>query len=579
MRSKFYQNSIFWAILFYFLLATVFTWPLIFHFKTLLYGIPGDAQGGLWFVWWVKQAVTHHYSLFQTPLMAVPYFSRLPSDLDVLNSLIVSPITLLFGVFAGYNFLVFISFILAGLGMFLLVRYLIESSSHLVLQTSSRLAIFLSALLAGAIYAFLPFHLVRAYQHWDLTQIQWLPFLLLFLFRFEKSRKVKDLIWVVIFLILNFTSLFYGLVAIIIIFFWFLSRIKEKKFILIFIIFLVIIIFNYFTFFQKKLNSFNRPISDFYYYSINTKDYLLPSFNNHWFGKYIEPMIIKDLGGERNTTEKTAYLGLIPMILALLALLKSPIHKKYFFLALAVFAFLLSLSPTVNFFSLSLPTFSLLLYKVAPFARSVGRFSILVGLSTAVLAGLGFAYLGNAMKNYKLFYFILFFVFCFLILFVEYYGAPPKNLTPFYTPPVYDWLQKEPENTIALEYPLKNTAGYGWSEHNYYQIYHEKPLFNALLGEERIVVPDDKKWLWEGLKNYQNIINSNYLSELKKLNVKYLLVHPNAPFSALQFDKPFLTKIENSPQLKKINQFGPNENTPFRLQWDEFQDTIVYEIK
>lgn len=553
------------VVTFYFFLTAVFTWPLFFNFRSLLYGIPGDAQGGLWFVWWTKEAISSGKNILQTSLLSAPYASYLPSGLDLFNSLLVLPVTWLLGVFAGYNFLVFLSFILAGLGMFLLVRYLTKNN--------------LAALLAGAIFAFSPYHLVRAYQHWDLAQIQWLPFLLLFLLRFQDRRKITDLFLAFIFFLLNFTSLVYGLFAIIIVLSWLLFLAREKKFLLILVFTLAILMTSHFFIFSKRFANFNRPINDFYYYSLKARDYLLPATTNFWFGKYTQPIVTKDLSSQGNTTEKTAYLGILPIMLALFALGKSPVRKKYLFLFLALLAFGASLPPFINFFKLQIPTLSYLIYKIAPFARSVGRFSLLVQFSVAILAGIGIAHLGNLFKNSSKFLFvILVFAFLILILGVEYYSPSPKNLTRYFSPPVYTWLSQQPKETIVIEYPLKNTAGFGWSEQPYYQTYHQRPIFNSLWGLEKTTIPESEKKLWSDLDDFQAIILPQNLDKLKKLGVKYILVHPNAPFSTLQFNKDFLEQINSSSLLKKIAEFGPKEEVPFRFRWDEFEDTIVYEI-
>jgi len=146
------------AILFWTALALFETWPLILNLNTHIFGYPGDPfftirafhiaaegmQQGRPFRWfWLG---TH-----------------LPTYLPgvILTRLLCAA--------SAYNLLMLISFPLAGVTMFLLAHYL----------TGDRLVSFV----AGTAYAFCPYHLAHATAHLDLSHIEWLPLVFLFLLR------------------------------------------------------------------------------------------------------------------------------------------------------------------------------------------------------------------------------------------------------------------------------------------------------------------------------------------------------------------------------------------------------------
>ena len=146
------------CVLFWFALALFETWPLILNLETHIFGFPGDPfftirafhiaadrmDQGLPFRWfWLG---TH-----------------LPTYLPGVI------LTRIFSAAVAYNLLMLISFPLAGLTMFFLAHYL----------TRDRLVSFV----AGTAYAFCPYHLAHASAHLDLSHIEWLPLVFLFLLK------------------------------------------------------------------------------------------------------------------------------------------------------------------------------------------------------------------------------------------------------------------------------------------------------------------------------------------------------------------------------------------------------------
>lgn len=170
-------KSLWLVVLGYFLLTSLFTYPLIFNFST---GLPGmlveDRDQNLWNLWWVPRTLLQFKNPFHTDYIYYPegvslYFHTL----HPLNGLLSYPVQLLFGLTAAYNFIVFFSFIMAGLGSYLLLRYLCQNQAV--------------AFAASLIFTYAPYHIGTLKGLMQLISLEWLPFYLLFLLKATRSRE------------------------------------------------------------------------------------------------------------------------------------------------------------------------------------------------------------------------------------------------------------------------------------------------------------------------------------------------------------------------------------------------------
>lgn len=157
----------------------LFTFPLILNLTS---GLPGqlleDRDQNLWNLWWVKESILHLRNPFHTDYIYYPdgvslYFHTL----NPLNGLISLPIQLIFGTLSAYNFIVFFSFIMAGLGSYLLLLYL---SNHPP-----------AAFCASLIFVFAPYHMGTLKGLLQLISLEWLPFYILFLLRATRHPSSK----------------------------------------------------------------------------------------------------------------------------------------------------------------------------------------------------------------------------------------------------------------------------------------------------------------------------------------------------------------------------------------------------
>ncbi len=152
-----------WALLGYFFLALVVTYPLILYFTREVPGdLIADRDQNLWNLWWVGQAVSHFTNPFHTDLLYYPYGANLYyHTLGLpLGAMGLLPQVVL-GLPAAYNTVVLAAFTLSGYGAFRLG----------LLFTDKPLAAFLG----GVVFAFTPYTLDALKGQTEVLSVQWIP--------------------------------------------------------------------------------------------------------------------------------------------------------------------------------------------------------------------------------------------------------------------------------------------------------------------------------------------------------------------------------------------------------------------
>ena len=119
------------ALAVYLLATVVFTWPLALNLTT---AIPGDGFDGwqnYWNQWWIKQVLVDRLAnplytdAIYHPTGVTLYFQTL----NPFNGITTLPVQIAFGLIAAYNAVVFLSWVLAGYGMFLLARWVMGTAA------------------------------------------------------------------------------------------------------------------------------------------------------------------------------------------------------------------------------------------------------------------------------------------------------------------------------------------------------------------------------------------------------------------------------------------------------------------
>ncbi|HUS15425.1 MAG TPA: hypothetical protein VM536_10460, partial [Chloroflexia bacterium] len=201
------------ALLGYLLAGVLATWPLALHALTSVPGLDNpitragtaDQDQAFWAQWWLREALfVRHGNPFQTDLLYWPAYrqglSLLLYDMQLLRTAISLPVQAVLGLAAAYNFGVYLSFALAGYGMFLLGRE----------RGLSRTA----AALAGLIFVAGPFRLMELLWETALVVVEALPFALLWGWRALRDGGRKAIILAALCIVwANVSSWYYGIYA------------------------------------------------------------------------------------------------------------------------------------------------------------------------------------------------------------------------------------------------------------------------------------------------------------------------------------------------------------------------------
>ncbi len=425
----------------YFLATVLLTWPLSVNLGT---AIPGDSFDGwqnYWNLWWVRLALVDKITnpLVTDILYAPTGVSLYFHTLNPFNGLVTLPVQLTFGLIPAYNTVVFLSWILAGYGMFLLARWVVGTanaslfdatadSGLSVLRPNSSALLFFAPFLAGLVYTLSPFHMAHLLGHMQVMSLQWIPFYVVALLQslqLSVNRKpwLGRALLAGLFLVLTglcdwyfvlYLFLFTGLALL-----WGWWRTARRAgtvdslivtlrpalvagalFALVLSPWLVPMVRE-----ATRYQFMVRPGADLYILSASVMDFLIPNrlhtlfrpASFEWIGNQVAPV-----------SERTLAIGYVPLVLALTTLFLAR-RKAAFWWVVATCFFLLALGPQWhlgNFTTDDIPAAALqsqeiegwtpyaILNRVIPFmriSRSVSRFALMVQLAAAVLAAVGLA--------------------------------------------------------------------------------------------------------------------------------------------------------------------------------------------
>lgn len=563
------------------ILGGIFTYPLIFKFNTFVPGFfsTDEIFAVLREFWWFKYIWLKHLPETKDILLAAPSGIVRPQLIiypfwDVLGkylSILVNPIF-------AYNIIISVAFILSAVFVYHLSFYL----------TKNRL----SGIFSGVIYAFCPYFFIRIWQHFGLTQIQWIPLYLLALFKLREKKTFSRVVLAALAFFVGITfefqyAYFMGVVALsltifILIYNW---RLKLKSMgylkqnreevrplflsgLLAFLFSLPVIYPTIKGFFAphsseaSAYNTFLRPFEDLFTQSARPLSYLLPASAHPIFGKFTEQLVGTFLYG-KSFTEHTLYLGWVPLILAFIAFREWRKRRKSsafsyqssaenfyigFFIFLAIVAWLFSQPPWWNIFGFKLYMPSFFMYKLLPMFRAYCRFGVVVMLTVAVLAGFGLKFVLERFKTQKTKVAITTLL-CGLVLF-EFWNYPPfKIIDVSKVPDAYYWIKEQPADFIIAEYPLDTN---GANEmYRFCQSKHEKKIINA-------TTPGT--YANDIAKNITKLSDFHTAQALKWMGVKYVLVHKEDYLNTgLTEDIEDLNKIPRNSGLKLVKDFPAQE--------------------
>ncbi len=398
-------------------ITLVMFWPITTSFSTRIAGNGGDAYQSLWNLWWVAHAIQSGQSIWQTKLLFWPVGANLiTQDMEPISALISMPFILI-SLGAAYNFIFIIGFVLSGLGMYLLAKYL----------TGSRYASFI----AGIIFTFSAVHIAQAYGHINYTNLEWLPIFVLLLLKTLDTGKYKYavLLGLSFVLLMFMADIELGIQAIMLsiaVLAGYLA-VKQKRHLvlnrrtainmLIFVACAFIagswayipILHFLVTGGSSSANSLNNVLHN-ELWSADLESFFLPSQYNGIFHSVSNgySQIYKG-----DPTETTTYIGYSVIILALIGLYGEKKRKTAIFWGVVALAFLLlALGPKIivsgnpelmqnaNVTNAPMPYLIYHAIPVVNIIREPGRFDISAMLALAILAAFGIKYIEERTKQW-----------------------------------------------------------------------------------------------------------------------------------------------------------------------------------
>jgi hypothetical protein len=299
-------------------LSIVLTYPLVRDLGSRILGAPapGDNFEYLYKVWWFKHALFDlRVSPFFNADMFYPFgYNVALSETTVSNTIPALPLTLFFGEVAAYNLTLLISFVLSGLGMYLLVLHL----------TGSRRA----GSLSGVIFAFCPYRMMHlGAGHLPLMGTQWLPLLLLYLDRMLVRRRRSDAFMGALFYALGALSAWYyaymfalaGLLYVLLRGRPWRRYLWQRRFAahaLLFVMVSLLLVGPFVFPVTQVWAEGDRPQSLRYvdHFSASPLDFIYPSVMQPLWGVRLLEQYAQ------NINESILFLGLVPLVLAIIAL-------------------------------------------------------------------------------------------------------------------------------------------------------------------------------------------------------------------------------------------------------------------
>jgi len=493
--------------------AVVQTWPLVLHATDSIVDVPrifNDSYHSLWNLWWVRRALFElHTNPLHTDFIFYPGGADLHlAGLTFVNGVLSSPLQLTTNnLILSWNVVALVSFVLSALGMYAL--------SYRVNRNHA------AALISGYIFAFAPYVVMHFHGQWNLSTTWPIPLFVLFLIRFLDSSRLREAVAAALFwALLTYNSLEYGALAGlflgVFLAYWSFTYLRQKD--------------------RERLRGLwsgfaatagvwllvTAPLLVPTLFSIYTEDYPLPKNDEFYssdllafvtpsplWGPGTDPVIVQ-AGQQKQpagSLENTVFLGIVPLLLAGLALfaVRRTSRRVMFWLVVLLFFAILALGPYLYIgdtktFSVLGASFSVPLpyqvYDQVPLVgagRAPARLILLGLVGLAVLAGTGFDFLTSWLgrRNKKIAPLAALVIASLVVL--EFWN-PPINLEQLETPPVFEEIRDEPGDFTVLHAPWGRstgsyTGGYGMGAAlpDYYQTIHEKRSFGGYIAQARSI--------------------------------------------------------------------------------------------
>jgi hypothetical protein len=482
--------------------TALLTHPMLGKWSDHLFG-DGDSYFVPWILAWVFHWLGHPDSaLFDANIFYPAPNSLAFSEYFLSVQLLFAPAYYLSGnPVLAYNLVLLLSFVLSGLTMYAFVRDLTHDA--------------VAAGISGFIFAFAPVRFAH-YPHLQILMIWWSPLALLFLERYLRGRSWADFVTFSVVVWLQFFSSFYlgmYLVTMAVVrllgaawrdraVLWSRQAVAKGAFFAAgSLAVLTPVVWPYVE--VGRQWRYARSLRENVYASAELSSYLTVFPGNYVYGNLLSRFAYL-------SWPKPLFLGFLTMALTLLGAwvaLRRPagvptglVSAGRAYLAIGVLAFVLSLGPMLIWRGqvTDVPLPYAVFYALVPgykVMRSPARLGLWVGLTVAVLAGLGCHWLRDRLRSRARRPALDRLVqggavgLAAVVVGLESYTpvAPVPVAVNDGIPAIYRFLAREDDRSPLIELPMPKTAGMEvvhWPEttRTYYSIYHRRPMVNGYSG-------------------------------------------------------------------------------------------------
>ena len=515
------------------LLTLILTYPGIFKISTHFMCDGGDGFQNMWNIWWLKTSLLSlHTNPYYTTYLHYPDgISLLFQTFNLFNGLISIPLQSLFRMELTYNLVVIFSFIMSGIGMYLLARYLIKNC--------------LAAFISGVIYTFCPFHFAHGLGHLQLIAMEWMPFYILYMIKTHREEGWKNGVLAGIFLILTALCSWYyliysGLITCIYLIYHLIANRESvlnknvgRNFLILFVTFWIFMSpLLGAMFYAKTTQTFvgeHNPED----WSADLTSFFVPSGISTYGRTWFESIWSRWKG---NTAENSNYIGYIVLGLSILALIR--FRDSRFWGIVAIFAFVMALGPYLRVMGKQYRAFPLpyqLLHSYLPFFSFTGvpeRFDIMLKFSLAIMSGHAVSGIYNCKPKASVLRFSNIrikhgFIVLTSILVIMEYLAIPYVTTQVDVSEFYYEMAKDEDVYGVIDIPSGSVT-------LYFATIHQKPLIGGYVSRpsERAIDFLSETPIIKDLMGFGKTETKDFPKTARdifsKYNIRYVITHSDA---------------------------------------------------
>jgi Interleukin-like EMT inducer len=504
------------ALFLYAILAAILSWPLVRYLGT---HVPGsytwafDEYTFLWNSWWLRYSLLDlgHNPLYSTYTFYPLGVSLVLYTYNLFNALISLPLQPFLSLPTISNLTFLLATVFSGYGTFLLVDRLISNLQDPARSTFQIAAIrHCAAFLAGLIYAFGSYRMIyAAIGHYDMWSTAWIPFYVLFLVKTIHAPQTRNAVLAGIFLALAMLSemifgVFLGMLTLVLLAFVVGKRGRAevagglpallKRLAVMGLVAAVLYVPVLVPILREMFGGYELAgWGDAERLSVDLLGLVTPTALHPLGGDWAETLRQTREGTARFRDVNTVFLGWAGLALAVVGAVRYRRRLAAWTASLVVFT-ILSLGPLLQIngrstfdldgLAVNVPLPFILLHYIplVKANRVPNRFSVVLMLALAVLAGFGAYWLLTKLKNSRILFTACSLLLVSFLLFEHW--SVPLPLTDARIPPVYEQVAAEPGDSAILQLPLgwRNSFGTQGAEDTqtqYYQAYHHKRLLSG----------------------------------------------------------------------------------------------------